>query len=58
MTTVLFSGAWGKKIHKKPEAKNLVTLSLSVGVPPDIRKCLQKLAVQDLDSIQTEGGGS
>jgi hypothetical protein len=29
MTLMLFSGAWGKVIHeKKPEAKNLVTLSL------------------------------
>jgi hypothetical protein len=25
---MLFSGAWGKMIHKKPEAKNFVTLSL------------------------------
>jgi hypothetical protein len=29
MTLMFFSGAWGKVIHeKKPEAKNLVTLSL------------------------------
>jgi hypothetical protein len=29
MTLMLFSGAWGKMIHeKKPEANNLVTLSL------------------------------
>ncbi len=29
MTETLFSAAWGKMIHvKKPEAKNLVTLSL------------------------------
>jgi hypothetical protein len=29
MTLLLFSGAWEKMIHeKKPEAKNLVTLSL------------------------------
>jgi hypothetical protein len=25
---MLLSGAWGKMIHEKPEAKNLVTLSL------------------------------
>ncbi len=28
MTLMLFSGAWGKKIHEKPIAKNLVTLYL------------------------------
>jgi hypothetical protein len=28
MTLTLFLGAWGKMIHGKPEAKNLVTLSL------------------------------
>jgi hypothetical protein len=28
ITLMLFSGAWGKKIHKKPGAKNLVTLYL------------------------------
>jgi hypothetical protein len=34
MTLMLFSGAWGKMIHeKKPEAKNLVTLSLSQNLP-------------------------
>jgi hypothetical protein len=28
---MLFSGAWGKTIHeKKPEAKNVVTFSLSL----------------------------
>ncbi len=30
---MLFSGAWGKMIHEKPEAKNLVTLSLSMTRP-------------------------
>jgi hypothetical protein len=28
MTLMLFSGGWGKRIHKKPEIKNLVTLYL------------------------------
>jgi hypothetical protein len=28
MTQKLFSGAWGKMIHEKIEAKNLVPLSL------------------------------
>jgi hypothetical protein len=28
MTPTLLSEAWGKMIHKKPEAKNLVALSL------------------------------
>jgi hypothetical protein len=29
MNLILFSGAWGKMIHeKKPEAKNLVIMSL------------------------------
>ncbi len=28
MTLLLFSGAWGKVIHEKPKAKNLVTMSL------------------------------
>jgi hypothetical protein len=28
LTLVLFSGAWGKMIHEKPEAKNLMTLFL------------------------------
>jgi hypothetical protein len=28
MTLMLLSGAWGKMIQEKPEAKNLVTLSL------------------------------
>jgi hypothetical protein len=28
MTLMVYSGAWGKLIHKKPEVENLVELSL------------------------------
>jgi hypothetical protein len=34
---MLFSGAWGKMIHEKPEAKCRVTLSLY------IKLCLRKI---------------